>query len=75
MSLGKTFKGMAKKLGDMEKEPASKEWFAKHAKSNALHEKKEGNKGEKKEHKLEAQSKKAGFYVHGHKNFGDVYEK
>lgn len=25
--------------------------------------------------KLEARSKKAGFYVHGHKNYGDVYEK
>lgn len=24
---------------------------------------------------LEKRSKKAGFYVHGHKNFGDVYEK
>lgn len=23
---------------------------------------------------LESRSKKAGFYVHGHKNFGDVYE-
>jgi len=23
---------------------------------------------------LEARSKKAGFYVHGHKNLGDVYE-
>lgn len=27
-----------------------------------------------KEEKLEARSKKAGFYVHGHKNLGDVYE-
>ncbi len=24
---------------------------------------------------LESRSKKAGFYVHGHKNYGDVYEK
>ncbi len=23
---------------------------------------------------LESRSKKAGFYVHGHKNLGDVYE-
>ncbi len=25
--------------------------------------------------KMEKRSKKAGFYVHGHKNLGDVYEK
>lgn len=27
-----------------------------------------------KDRKLEESSKKAGFYVHGHKNLGDVYE-
>ncbi len=27
-----------------------------------------------REKALESRSKKAGFYVHGHKNFGDVYE-
>jgi hypothetical protein len=26
------------------------------------------------EKNLEARSKKAGWYVHGHKNYGDVYE-
>ncbi len=25
--------------------------------------------------KMEKQSKKKGWYVHGHKNYGDVYEK
>ena len=29
---------------------------------------------EAKSRALEARSKKAGYYVHGHKNFGDVYE-
>lgn len=29
---------------------------------------------ESKHKRLEKRSKKAGFYVHGHKNFGDVYE-
>ena len=28
----------------------------------------------KKTETLESRSKKAGYYVHGHKNFGDVYE-
>lgn len=28
----------------------------------------------KGEEKLEKASKKAGWYVHGHKNYGDVYE-
>ncbi len=28
-----------------------------------------------KEQSREIRSKKAGFYVHGHKNYGDVYEK
>jgi hypothetical protein len=32
-------------------------------------------KDKKKDNDLEDRSKKAGFYVHGHKNFGDVYEK
>ena len=39
------------------------------AKSSAIKNKKE------KKPDLEAKSKKAGFYVHGHKNFGDVYEE
>lgn len=39
------------------------------AKSKALNGKKE-SKGEK----IEKRSKEAGFYVHGHKNYGDVYE-
>ena len=38
------------------------------AKSSAIKNRKE------KKPDLEARSKKAGFYVHGHKNFGDVYE-
>lgn len=25
--------------------------------------------------KMEKRSQKTGFYVHGHKNYGDVYEK
>jgi len=43
----------------------------KNAKSKAL--KKVKDKAFGKE-KLEAMSKKAGYYVHGHKNYGDVYE-
>ncbi len=35
---------------------------------------KETAKGKAIEKKLEKRSKKAGYYVHGHKNFGDVYE-
>ncbi len=31
-------------------------------------------KKKSKDSDLEARSKKSGFYVHGHKNFGDVYE-
>lgn len=42
----------------------------KKAKSEALKKKKGGHKqGER-----EVASKKAGFYVQGHKNYGDVYE-
>ncbi len=36
-----------------------------HRKANALR---------KRTGKLEKSSKKAGYYVHGHKNLGDVYE-
>lgn len=32
------------------------------------------NKKTRKAASLESRSKKAGFYVHGHKNLGDVYE-
>lgn len=31
-------------------------------------------KGSRKQGEREAASKKAGFYVQGHKNYGDVYE-
>lgn len=39
------------------------------AKSKAL-----SNKKTRKAAELKSRSKKAGFYVHGHKNLGDVYE-
>lgn len=40
------------------------------SKSKAL----EGKKSGHKQGEREVRSKKAGFYVHGHKNYGDVYE-
>ena len=43
-------------------------------KAKSHEKKKELAKKISKGDKLEAASKKAGFYVHGHKNFGDVYE-
>lgn len=48
----------------------SKGFDAANAKHKALKERTKGHKhGER-----EARSKKAGHYVHGHKNYGDVYE-
>ncbi len=41
------------------------------AKSKAI----EKAKGGRKKGEREVASKKAGFYVQGHKNYGDVYEK
>lgn len=46
------------------------ERVAKEAKSKAL----QGKSGGHKQGEREARSKKAGHYVHGHKNYGDVYE-
>jgi len=44
--------------------------MAKDTKNKAIEKKKGGHKqGER-----EVRSKKAGYYVAGHKNFGDVYE-
>ena len=44
------------------------------AKSKALKAKMGEKKGGHKQGEREAKSKKAGFYVAGHKNYGDVYE-
>lgn len=54
------------------KRPEHSPWpVAKLGKHKALQEASKGHKhGER-----EARSKKAGFYVHGHKNYGDVYEE
>lgn len=45
------------------------------SKSKALGKKTEGVSSRKSRGvEMEKRSKKAGFYVHGHKNLGDVYE-
>lgn len=46
---------------------------AKNLGSSSAHKALEKKKGGKKM-SLEERSKKSGFYVHGHKNLGDVYE-
>lgn len=48
--------------------------FKKLAEHSSKHKALEAKKGGHKQGEREARSKKAGHYVHGHKNFGDVYE-
>lgn len=61
----------AGEFGSFKKEKEAKKFYATKSRSAALESKK--SKGHK-HNEREATAKKKGYYPHGHKNFGDVYE-
>jgi len=75
MSLSKTVSGWADEIRKMQGGGSSKAKALGKAKMAKTNPRKAGASMSKgKEEKLETRSKKAGYYVHGHKNYGDVYE-